>query len=138
MSATVSSPGSCAKIRGSSASNGRTSAITTAPAITDGIDLAVIDASFISLTRVIPPVLGLIKAGALMVALIKPQFEAEKGEIGEHGVVRDPEVHRRVLADLEGFCRELGLLVLGTCESPLTGPAGNREFFICARKPLQG
>ena len=103
----------------------------------DGIDLAVIDASFISLKRVVPPVLGLIKAGALIVALIKPQFEAEKGEIGERGVVRDPEVHRRVLAEMEGFCRELGLAVLGICESPLLGPAGNREFFICARKPAE-
>ncbi|MDA8125989.1 MAG: TlyA family RNA methyltransferase [Deltaproteobacteria bacterium] len=106
-------------------------------ALTEAIDLAVIDASFISLTRVIPPVLGLIGAGALIVALVKPQFEAQKGEIGDHGVVRDPEVHRRILAFLTAFCRELGLLVLGTCESPLTGPAGNREFFICLRKPPQ-
>jgi 23S rRNA (cytidine1920-2'-O)/16S rRNA (cytidine1409-2'-O)-methyltransferase len=105
--------------------------------ITDSIDLAAIDASFISLKRVIPPVLRLIKAGALLVALIKPQFEVEKGEIGEHGVVRDPELHRRVLAELEGFCRGLGLAFLGTCESPLTGPAGNREFFICLGKPSQ-
>jgi 23S rRNA (cytidine1920-2'-O)/16S rRNA (cytidine1409-2'-O)-methyltransferase len=103
--------------------------------ITDGIDLAVLDASFISLKLIIPPVLRLIKGGALLVALIKPQFEVEKGEVGNHGVVREPALHQRVLAEIEAFCRGLGLTVLGICESPLTGPAGNREFFICLRKP---
>lgn len=103
--------------------------------ITDGIDLAVLDASFISLKLIIPPVLRLIKGGALLVALIKPQFEVEKSEVGSHGVVREPALHQRVIAEIEAFCRGLGLTVLGTCESPLTGPAGNREFFICLRKP---
>jgi 23S rRNA (cytidine1920-2'-O)/16S rRNA (cytidine1409-2'-O)-methyltransferase len=106
--------------------------------ITDGIDLAVLDASFISLKVIIPAVLRLIKSGALLVALIKPQFEVEKGEVGSRGVVREPALHQRVLAEIEAFCRGLGLTVLGTCESPLTGPAGNREFFICLRKPLDG
>lgn len=104
--------------------------------ITDGIDLAVLDTSFISLKVIIPAVLRLIKDGALIVALIKPQFEVEKGEVGDHGVVREPALHQRVLAEIEAFCRNLGLMVLGTCESPLRGPAGNREFFICLRKPL--
>ena len=103
--------------------------------ITDGIDLAVLDASFISLKMIIPAVLGLIKDGALLVALIKPQFEVEKGEVGNRGVVREPALHQRVLAEIETFCRGLGLTVLGTCESLLTGPAGNREFFICLKKP---
>lgn len=102
--------------------------------ITDGIDLVVFDASFISLKLIIPPVLRLIKDGALLIALIKPQFEVEKGEVGNHGVVRDPELHQRVLAEMEAFCRSFGLAVLGSCESPLTGPAGNREFFICLKK----
>jgi 23S rRNA (cytidine1920-2'-O)/16S rRNA (cytidine1409-2'-O)-methyltransferase len=104
-------------------------------AIADRIDLAVIDASFISLKLVIPPVLKLLKAGALLVALVKPQFEVGRDEVGNHGVVRDPALHRRVLAEIEAFGRGLGLTVLGSCDSPLTGPAGNREFFICLRKP---
>jgi 23S rRNA (cytidine1920-2'-O)/16S rRNA (cytidine1409-2'-O)-methyltransferase len=78
--------------------------------------------------------LRLIKEGALLIALIKPQFEVEKGEVGNRGVVRDPALLERVLAEIEVFCRSLGLSVLGSCESPLTGPAGNREFFICLKK----
>jgi 23S rRNA (cytidine1920-2'-O)/16S rRNA (cytidine1409-2'-O)-methyltransferase len=103
--------------------------------ITDGIDIAVIDVSFISLKLVIPPVLKLLKTGALLVALIKPQFEVGKDEVGDRGVVRDPALHQRVLAEIEAFSRGLGLTVLGSCDSPLTGPAGNREFFICLKKP---
>lgn len=106
--------------------------------IAEGIDIAVIDASFISLKLIIPPVLKLIKGGAVLIALVKPQFEVGKGEVGKRGVVRDPELHRRVLAGIEDFCRGLGLTVLGSCESPLTGPAGNREFFLCLRKPPEG
>jgi len=102
--------------------------------ITDGIDLVVFDASFISLRLIIPPVLRLIKDGALLIALIKPQFEVERGEVGDHGVVRDPVLHRKVLAEMEAFCRSFHLEVLGSCESPLLGPAGNREFFICLKK----
>jgi 23S rRNA (cytidine1920-2'-O)/16S rRNA (cytidine1409-2'-O)-methyltransferase len=103
--------------------------------ITGGIDFAAIDASFISLKRIIPPVLRLIKGGALLVALIKPQFEVERGEVGTQGVVKNPALHQRVLTEIETFCRGLGLGILGSCESPLTGPAGNREFFICLKKP---
>ncbi len=104
--------------------------------IADAIDLAVLDVSFISLKLIIPAVLGLISDGALLIALIKPQFEVEKGEVGSHGVVREPALHQRVLAGIEAFCRGLRLEVLGTRESPLTGPAGNREFFICLKKPV--
>jgi 23S rRNA (cytidine1920-2'-O)/16S rRNA (cytidine1409-2'-O)-methyltransferase len=103
--------------------------------IADKIDIAVIDASFISLKIVIPPVLKLIEGGALIVALVKPQFEVRKDEVGDHGVVRDPALHRRVREEIEAFGRSLGLAILGSCDSPLTGPAGNREFFICLRKP---
>jgi 23S rRNA (cytidine1920-2'-O)/16S rRNA (cytidine1409-2'-O)-methyltransferase len=103
--------------------------------ITDGIDIAVIDVSFISLKLVIPPVLKLLKPGALLIALVKPQFEVGKGEVGNRGVVRDPALHQRVLSEIEAFSRGLGLIVLGSCDSPLTGPAGNREFFICLKKP---
>ena len=106
--------------------------------IAEAIDIAVIDASFISLRLVIPPVLKLIDAGATVLALVKPQFEVGKGEVGKHGVVRDPALHERVLAETAAFCRELGLEVLGSCASPITGPAGNREFFLHLRKPRQG
>jgi 23S rRNA (cytidine1920-2'-O)/16S rRNA (cytidine1409-2'-O)-methyltransferase len=102
------------------------------------VDLAVIDASFISLKTILPSVLKLIREGALVVALVKPQFEVEKGTIGQGGVVRDPEQHRQVLATLEAFGRDLGVAVLGRCASPLTGPAGNREFFLWLRKPGEG
>ena len=105
--------------------------------IVDGIDIAVIDASFISLKLVIIPVLKLMKDGALLIALIKPQFEVGKGEVGKRGVVRDQALHERVLGEIETFCRDLGLEILGSCVSPITGPAGNREFFIGLRKPLQ-
>jgi 23S rRNA (cytidine1920-2'-O)/16S rRNA (cytidine1409-2'-O)-methyltransferase len=103
--------------------------------ITDAIGIAVIDASFISLRLVIPPVLALIEEGATILALVKPQFEVGKGEVGRRGVVRDPALHERVIEETASFCRELGLDVLGSCSSPLTGPAGNREFFLHLRKP---
>jgi 23S rRNA (cytidine1920-2'-O)/16S rRNA (cytidine1409-2'-O)-methyltransferase len=106
--------------------------------ISDGIDIAVIDASFISLRLVIPPVLKLIKNGAIVLALVKPQFEVGKGEVGMRGVVRDPALHERVLTETASFCRELGLDVLENCASPLTGPAGNREFFLYMKKPQGG
>ena len=101
--------------------------------IDEPIDLAVIDASFISLKRVLPAVKRLVRENGAILALVKPQFEVAKGEVGENGVVRDPEQHRQVLEDIERFCQEEGLAVTGRCESPITGPAGNREFFIHMR-----
>ena len=105
--------------------------------IGEPIDLAVIDASFISLRLVLPPVVRLIRQGAEVLALVKPQFEVGRGDVGKHGVVRDPALHEQVLLGLEAFCRQLGLDVLARCSSPITGPAGNREFFLCLRKPQQ-
>jgi 23S rRNA (cytidine1920-2'-O)/16S rRNA (cytidine1409-2'-O)-methyltransferase len=98
--------------------------------IDDEIDIATIDASFISLKLVIPATLRLLKKGTVILALIKPQFEAGRGEVGKGGVVKDPDIHKRVVDEIDEFCQELGLNVLGTCESPLLGPAGNKEFFI--------
>jgi 23S rRNA (cytidine1920-2'-O)/16S rRNA (cytidine1409-2'-O)-methyltransferase len=99
--------------------------------IEDSLDMATIDTSFISLKIIIPAVLRLIKKnGAVILALIKPQFEAGRGEIEKRGVVRNPEIHRTVVEEITVFCTELGLAVIGVCESPLIGPAGNREFFI--------
>ena len=99
--------------------------------IKDSIDLATIDASFISLRLVIPAVLRLVKKNeAVMLALIKPQFEAGRDEVEKHGVIRNPEVHNKVIEGIKEFSLELGLSVMGVCESPLTGPKGNKEFFI--------
>ena len=102
--------------------------------ITDPIDIATVDASFISLKLVLPRVVSLIGEKASILALIKPQFEVGKGEVGKRGVVRDPAAHERVIEDTTAFSRGLQLEVLGICESPLQGPAGNREFFIYLRK----
>ncbi|PJC74237.1 MAG: hypothetical protein CO012_06795 [Syntrophobacterales bacterium CG_4_8_14_3_um_filter_49_14] len=93
-----------------------------------------IDTSFISLKLVIPPVLKLIKDGATILALIKPQFEVGRKDVGKHGVVRSPELQSKVVLEITAFCKGLNLEVMGTCESPLLGPAGNREFFIYAKK----
>jgi 23S rRNA (cytidine1920-2'-O)/16S rRNA (cytidine1409-2'-O)-methyltransferase len=99
--------------------------------ITDGIDLATIDASFISLRLVLPAVFRLVKKNdAIMLALIKPQFEAGRDEVEKHGVIRSPAVHDKVIEGIKEFSAELGLSVMGVCESPLIGPKGNREFFI--------
>jgi 23S rRNA (cytidine1920-2'-O)/16S rRNA (cytidine1409-2'-O)-methyltransferase len=102
--------------------------------ITDPLDIAVIDASFISLKLVVPAVIRLIGKEALVLALIKPQFEAGREEVGKKGVVKDPAVHARVVAGMEAFFRSLALDVKGVIESPLLGPEGNREFFIFAKK----
>lgn len=96
--------------------------------------LAVIDVSFISLKTVIPAVLPLVAPEASILALIKPQFEARREEVGKNGVVEDSTVHERVLEEIRVFCRSKGLDVEGTCESSLIGPAGNKEFFILVRK----
>ena len=98
------------------------------------IDLAVIDASFISLKIVIPAVLQFLESGARILALIKPQFEARREEVAEGGVVQDASVQERVVEEIREFCKLLRLNVEGTCSSPILGPSGNKEFFILARK----
>jgi len=99
--------------------------------IEDVIGMATIDAAFISLKLVIPAVQKLIKKNnAVILALIKPQFEAGRGEVEKHGVVKNPEVHKKVIEEIKEFCAGLGLTVVGVCDSPLLGPKGNREFFI--------
>jgi 23S rRNA (cytidine1920-2'-O)/16S rRNA (cytidine1409-2'-O)-methyltransferase len=92
--------------------------------------LAVIDASFISLALVLPPTLRLLRPGGQVVALIKPQFEAGKGEVGKGGVVRDRRIHHRVLSETAALAQSLGLQVAGLTVSPAPGPAGNVEFLI--------
>ena len=95
------------------------------------VDLVVADCSFISLRKILPAAAPLLRGGGRMVVLVKPQFEAGKEEADKgEGVITDPAVHARVLTELEEFVRggDLGLLWRGTTESPLIGPAGNKEF----------
>ena len=92
--------------------------------------LAVIDASFISLDKVLPATLALLAPAATVVALIKPQFEVGRGEVGKGGVVRDPAQHLRVVAQVRELAATLGCRVVGVTDSPLLGPKGNREFLI--------
>ncbi len=106
----------------------------TSKQVPELVDLAVIDTSFISLTKVIPKVLEFVKGGGQLLALIKPQFEVGRGQVGKGGVVRDLELHRQVVRKIEQFCQGQGMEVRGVKESSLLGPKGNREFFIFAVK----
>jgi 23S rRNA (cytidine1920-2'-O)/16S rRNA (cytidine1409-2'-O)-methyltransferase len=100
------------------------------------VDLVTIDVSFISLTKVLPAATTVLKHGGTLVALIKPQFEAGKKLVGKGGVVRDSHVHEVVTTMIQEFAtKTLGLSPLGVIESPLLGPAGNKEFLIALRKP---
>jgi len=99
------------------------------------VDIAVIDCSFISLRKIIPAAVALLKASATIVALIKPQFEAGKKEADKGaGVIRDADIHERVLHELQGFVQARGLKWRGVTESPLVGPAGNKEFLALIEK----
>ena len=95
-------------------------------------DLAVVDCSFISLRQILPATVDLLPPGGQMVVLVKPQFEAGKAEADKgQGVIRDPQVHRRVLDELHAFVNdESPLEWVAEIESPLTGPAGNKEFLV--------
>jgi 23S rRNA (cytidine1920-2'-O)/16S rRNA (cytidine1409-2'-O)-methyltransferase len=97
-------------------------------------DMAVIDASFISLDKVLPNTLLLVKSRGTVVALIKPQFEVGRGEVGKGGVVRDPEKHAAVIESIGTLAKTLNLETVGVTESPITGPKGNREFLVYLKK----
>jgi len=108
----------------------------TAEQVPEQADVVVCDASFIGLRTVLPAALALTKPGALLVALIKPQFEAGREKVGKGGVVRDASVHDEVCGIIRTWLeQDLGWQVLGLAESPLVGPAGNKEFLIAARRP---
>ncbi len=107
----------------------------TAAQVPDPIDLLVCDASFIGLDVVLPASLALAAPGAQLIALIKPQFEVGKGQVGKGGVVRDPALHQAVCARIAAWLDGLAdWTVLGLSESPITGPQGNKEFLIAARR----
>jgi 23S rRNA (cytidine1920-2'-O)/16S rRNA (cytidine1409-2'-O)-methyltransferase len=99
-------------------------------------DLAVIDCSFISLRKILPPAIPLLKPDGKIVALIKPQFEAGKAEADKgRGVISDPAIHERVLSELREFISaQAGLCWRDVVESPLLGPAGNKEFLVLIEK----
>ncbi len=105
----------------------------TAATVPDPIEALVCDASFIGLATLLPAPLALCAPGAWAIALIKPQFEAGPGQVGNKGVVRDPAVHAEVCARVQAWWAALpGWNVLGIAESPITGPEGNKEFLIGA------
>jgi 23S rRNA (cytidine1920-2'-O)/16S rRNA (cytidine1409-2'-O)-methyltransferase len=98
-------------------------------------DVLVADLSFISQTLVLPAVVAFLKAGGTLLTLVKPQFELQPGQVGKGGVVRDAQMYPLVESRLRDACGELGLIVSHWFDSPIDGGDGNREFFICARKP---
>ena len=102
--------------------------------IPEAVDVVVCDASFIGLAKVLEAPLKLAKPGGKLVALIKPQFEAGRAEVGKGGVVRDPAVHARVCAEAKAWVESQGWAVLGITPSPITGPEGNVEFLLGAVK----
>ena len=96
--------------------------------LAEPVHLATIDVSFISLKLILPAVLGWLGEGGQIVALVKPQFEAGRGQVGKGGVVRDPGVHQQVLENLTTWAASGGMGLIGLTRSPITGPAGNVEF----------
>jgi 23S rRNA (cytidine1920-2'-O)/16S rRNA (cytidine1409-2'-O)-methyltransferase len=108
--------------------------ILTAAHIPEPIDLVVCDASFIGLAQVLDVPMGFTRPGARLMALIKPQFEAGREEVGKGGVVRDPEVHARVCREVSDWVTSKGWRVEGVVESPITGPEGNVEYLIAAHR----
>ena len=131
-SALISWRGSFGRTRGTAQqTNAR---FLTADQVPEPIDIVVCDASFIALAKVLEAPLKLVGPGAKLVALVKPQFEAGREDVGKGGVVRDPEVHERVCAQAKGWVESQGWTVLGVTPSPITGPEGNIEFLLGAEK----
>jgi len=98
------------------------------------VDLVTADVAFISLRQVLPAARRLLRPGGSIVALFKPQFEAARREVGKGGVIRDPQMHARLIGRFAAWCVKNSLRILGLTASPLLGPAGNREFFFHLRE----
>lgn len=94
------------------------------------VDVATIDVSFISITKVIPALSKILKPSGILIALIKPQFEVGKGKVGKGGVLRDENKHREVVSRITNFLEELNFKVLGVIPSPILGADGNKEFLV--------
>lgn len=99
-------------------------------AVPEACGLAVIDVSFISLQLILPALRCVLRPGADVLALVKPQFEVGRQQVGRGGIVADPALHRQALLGVAAAARELGYAVRGACASPITGSEGNREFFL--------
>jgi 23S rRNA (cytidine1920-2'-O)/16S rRNA (cytidine1409-2'-O)-methyltransferase len=97
-------------------------------------DIVSVDVSFISLERILPNIPPLLAPGADVVALVKPQFEAGRADVGRGGIVRDPHVHARVLEQVAAAAAGVGLMRMAVVESPITGMEGNREFLMHLRQ----
>lgn len=110
--------------------------ILTDAHIPESVDLVVCDASFIGLSKVLERPLTFVSPGGRLVALVKPQFEAGREEVGKGGVVRDPAVHERVCREVADWLTGIGWGVDGVTQSPITGPEGNVEFLISARRGI--
>lgn len=102
--------------------------------IGEAVDFVSIDVAFISLTKVLEPVREIMKDGAAIVCLIKPQFEAGREKVGKKGVVRDKEVHREVIESVIRYAKSLGFVIYGLDYSPIRGPEGNIEYLLYAKK----
>ena len=99
------------------------------------VDLITIDVSFISLRLIIPSISTHLKSGKPIIALVKPQFEAERGEVGRGGIVRNPQIHQKVMANITDWSIQNGFTIKNNCSSPITGDSGNKEFFLYLEKP---
>jgi 23S rRNA (cytidine1920-2'-O)/16S rRNA (cytidine1409-2'-O)-methyltransferase len=104
-------------------------------ALPEKADLAVFDLSFISLKLALPPVLSHLHPGARILALVKPQFEVGRGQVGKGGIVRDQKLREEAVDGIAGFAESLGLQVEGRCQSRLPGADGNIEYFLLMCKP---
>lgn len=98
--------------------------------IAELVDVLVIDVSFISVTKILPPAVQILKPGGVLVALVKPQFEVGKGEVGKGGIVKDERKHKRVVEEITEFTLGLGFRLKGVITSPLLGSRGNKEFLL--------
>ena len=107
----------------------------TPPDLQDVPQFSSIDVSFISLSRILPPALEILRPGAQMVCLIKPQFEAGREKVGKKGVVRDRAVHEEVIENVTEMTAGLGFAILGLAYSPIRGPEGNIEYLMYIEKP---
>ena len=105
-----------------------------AEAIPEPVDLATVDCSFISLEKVVPAIIPRLKPEGELITLVKPQFEAGKGEVGKGGIIRDPEKRRMILDRICGKGKEWGLNVVGSIPSPILGQKGNMEFLVYFKK----
>ena len=113
--------------------NARTLTPDQLPEDARAFDVVTMDVSFISARQVLPALAPLLRPGADVVVLVKPQFEAGRSEVGKGGLVRDPAVHARVVEEVAAAATALGLSRVATCESPITGTEGNREFLLHLR-----